>query len=226
MDRTDAGHRLAGQLSDHDLTDAVVLAVPRGGVPVASELAEALNLPLEIIVPAKLPIPWNPEAGFGAVTSDGTVVLNEEIVKGLRLSQKDIDTVTAEVTKIVRHREQIFRRELPVLDLRGKRAIVVDDGVASGYTMLAAVMSARHAGVREVTIAVPVASESAIRLLRDSVDELICLVESHRLPFAVADYYVHWRDLSEEEVLQYLLKAQQARSKKPSPGSRHGADRN
>jgi predicted phosphoribosyltransferase len=160
-----------------------------------------------------LPIPWNPEAGFGAVTGDGAVVLNEPLVNAVGLTKKDIEEVKGRVMEVLRHREQIFREELPSLDIYGKHAIVVDDGVASGYTMLAAVMSTRNAGVRRVTIAVPVASEPAVRLLRDSVDEFICLIESHRLPFAVAEYYLNWRDLSEEEVLQYLSQARRERSK-------------
>lgn len=204
LDREDAGRQLAARLRSCDLGDAVVLAIPRGGIPVAVEVATRLKLPLDLIIPRKLPIPWNPEAGFGAVTSDGTVVLNESLVREMGMTQEQIDAVVEMISTEIERREQAYRRGLPEPDLEGKSAVIVDDGLASGYTMLTAVTSVRRAGAGRIVVAVPVASESAVRLIRDAVDELICLIESHKLPFAVADYYVKWYDLTDADVFQYL----------------------
>ncbi|MEN6372482.1 MAG: phosphoribosyltransferase family protein [Armatimonadota bacterium] len=203
-DRSDAGRRLAERLEKYRSTDAVVLAIPLGGVPIAAEVSCRLGLPLDFIILRKLPIPWNPEAGFGAVTSDGALVLNEAIVKGMGLSKKLIKSIANGVMEDIQNREHVLRDRIPKQAVRGKQVIIVDDGLASGYTMLAAVQSARQSGAGRVTVAVPVASESAIRLIGDAADEIICIVESHRLPFAVADYYLTWHDLTDEEVMDYL----------------------
>lgn len=209
-DRSDAGRRLAERLEKYRSTDAVVLAIPRGGVPVGLVVSSRLGLPLDFVILRKLPIPWNPEAGFGAVTSDGALVLNEAIVKGMRLSKKLIKSIANQVMEDIQTREHILRDKLPRQFVRGKHVIIVDDGLASGYTMLAAVQSARQSGAGRVTVAVPVASESAMRLISEAADEVICIVESHRLPFAVADYYLTWHDLTDEEVLDYLSTSQKS----------------
>lgn len=209
LDRIEAGRQLAGELRPRVTADTVVLAIPRGGVPVAVEVATRLNLPLDIIVPRKLPIPWNPEAGFGAVTSDGVVVLNEALVRELDLTQDRIREIVQSVSDEIGRRDQVYRSARSKLDIAGKPVVIVDDGLASGYTMIAAVQAARQRGAQRVAVAVPVASESALRLIKESVDDLICLIESHRLPFAVADYYVAWHDLTDEEVLGYLSRVNQ-----------------
>jgi len=204
IDRIDAGRKLAGNLRQYESGDAIVLAIPRGGVPVAVEVALHLNLSLDLVVPRKLPIPWNPEAGFGAVTSDGALVLNELMVKELGLSRKRIKEIANDVMDEVQRRERVLRDDLPKIDIKGKQAIIVDDGLASGYTMLAAIRSARQAGASRIIVAVPVASLSAARIIREATDELIITVQSERLPFAVADYYLEWHDLTDTEVLEYL----------------------
>lgn len=204
MDRADAGRQLARKLGDYKSEDTVIQGIAYGGIPVASEVAKQLGLPLDIVVPRKLPVPWSPEAGFGAVASGGAVILNEPLIREIGLSKKRIQQIVKDVSKEVEKREQFLRNRLPPQNVRQKHVIVVDDGVASGYTMLSAIGSARSAGARHITVAVPVASESAVRLIERSTDDIVCLIVSHRLPFAVADYYVTWHNLSEEEVLSYL----------------------
>lgn len=204
LDREDAGRQLSARLHSYDLRNAIVLAIPRGGIPVGVAIAKQLDLPLDLVIPRKLPIPWNPEAGFGAVTSDGAVVLNDVLVREVGITEEQIDAVVEMIRTEIDRRERTYRGGRPEPDLKDKMAIIVDDGLASGYTMLAAVKSARQAGADHVVVAIPVASESALRLVRGSVDDLICLIEGHSLPFAVADYYAKWHDLTDQEALSYL----------------------
>lgn len=204
-DREDAGSRLAERLTEYEGKDAVVLAIPRGGVPVGYEIARRIGADFDVIIPRKIPIPWNPEAGMGAITADGTMVLNESMVKSLRLRTEEIQRWAEEVRQEVLRRESIYRPsgvERP--SVKGRPVILVDDGLASGYTMLAAVGSVEKDEPSAVVIAVPVASSGAVRLIGQKVDRLVALVVSERLPFAVADYYMQWRDLTDQEVLNYL----------------------
>lgn len=202
--RAEAGKRLAERLLDYAGSGAVVLAIPRGGVPVAYEIAKRLGAELDVIIPRKMPIPWNPEAGFGAITADGTMVLNEPMVESLGLTPDDISRVAEEVRREVVRRTRAYRGEKPPVDVAGKIVILVDDGLASGYTMLAAIQSVRKLSPSKVIVAVPVASSSAARLVERAADRVIALVVSDRLPFAVADFYLEWRDLTDEEVLHYM----------------------
>ncbi|MHB0912023.1 MAG: phosphoribosyltransferase [Armatimonadota bacterium] len=203
-DRRDAGRRLALRLAEYKERQPVVLAVPRGGVPVGYEVARALDAPFDVIVPRKLPIPWNPEAGFGAVTADGTTVLNEPMVRSLGLSGEEIHEVATEVRAEVLRRTREYRDAKPEPAVGGKTVILVDDGLASGYTMLAAVESVRKHSPSTMVVAVPVAAIGAYRLVAEVVDRLVALIVSERIPFAVASFYAVWRDLTDEEVRSYL----------------------
>jgi putative phosphoribosyl transferase len=202
--RADAGKRLAERLLDYEGQDAVVLAIPRGGVPVGAEVARRLNARLDVIIPRKIPIPWNPEAGFGAITADGTIVLNQRMVKNLGLSKDEIQRAADEVREEVERRTREYRDDRPPTDVKGKTVILVDDGLASGYTMLAAIESVRKHNPAKVTVAVPVASSAAARLVSARVDGMVALVTSERLPFAVAEFYGEWRDLTDEEVVKAI----------------------
>ena len=203
-DRRDAGRRLAERLLDYQDRDAVVLAIPRGGVPVGFEVAGRLRAEFDVIVPRKIPIPWNPEAGMGAITADGTMVLNESMVRSLGLSKEEIEHAAEEVREEVVRRTEIYRAGRVEPEIAGKPVILVDDGLASGYTMLAAIESLKKQGPSSIVVAVPTASSGAARLIGPKVDELVALIVSERLPFAVADFYLEWRDLSDEEVLEFL----------------------
>jgi len=204
FDRSDAGMRLASQLSSHQEKDAVVYAIPSGGIPVAMEVAYALRSPLDIIIVRKIPIPSDPEAGYGAVTEDGSLVLNQPLVKRLRLIASEIEKQADAVHREIFRRSMLYRKKLLPSPVKGKPAIIIDDGLASGYTMLAAIKSLRHRQVSEVTVAVPVASGSAYDLVLPEVDYLTCLVVSRASFFAVASFYQHWHDLKDLEVIDLL----------------------
>lgn len=202
--RTDAGRRLAKDLKQYRGCDTIVFAIPRGGIPVAVEVAMALNCDLDIIVPRKIPIPFNTEAGYGAVTEDGVIVLNEPMVHELQFTEDQIQRHAKKVMDEIRRRQDVLRKIVAPSSVAGKLALVVDDGLASGYTMAAAVRSLRKRGASAVVAAVPVSSESGWKLARHEADEVVCPIVSSAYPFAVAGFYEQWSDLSDEEVIQSL----------------------
>jgi len=206
VDRRDAGRQLAGRLLAYR-HNAIVLAIPRGGVPVGYEVTQRLGIPLDIIVPRKLPIPSDPEAGFGAVAPDGTVVLNEPLVGYLGLSPEEIGDIVGEVLGEVRRRVREYRGDLPFPDLKYKNVIVVDDGLASGYTMIAAVRALKKERPRRVIVAVPCSPRTSVERLEKEADEVVCLIVQPSGPFAVASYYESFPDLSDEEVKSLLSPA-------------------
>lgn len=204
-DRVHAGELLATKLKDHILGDNVqLLAIPAGGVPVGYTIAKRLGIPFNVIVVRKVQIPWNTEAGFGAVSWDGTVVLNEALIPRLGLTDEAIQLSVSQTREAIRERVLKFRGDESPPTLENKVAIIVDDGLASGYTMLSAVKSAHGRNPKRTIVAVPTASTSAVDLVAPSVDALICLNIRGGSIFAVADAYQEWHDLSDEEVLQFL----------------------
>ncbi len=203
-DRTDAGGRLAEILRGYQGTEAVLFAIPRGGVPVASVVAIKLGLRLDLIVPRKIPIPYNPEAGYGAVTEDGVIVLNEPLVAELNLSRSQIQRQAEEVRAEIERRSTLFRKRLPRPDVQGKTAIIIDDGLASGYTMMAAVASIQRRKAGKIVVAVPVASGAAYDLVKPVVNELVALVVARLPEFAVASFYYEWHDLTDAEVIKHI----------------------
>lgn len=203
-DRTEAGKRLAKLLDAYRGSNALILAIPRGGIPVAAAAAHRMRMDWSIIVARKLPVPWNPEAGFGAVTADGTIVLNEPMVSGLQLRQTQIDQIASDVRMEVQKRTATYMNERPAVEVSGRTVIVLDDGLASGYTMLAAVKAVRLQNPEKIVAASPVASRSAARMIEDAADECIFQIVSPSVPFAVADFYVAWRDLTDDDVIPVL----------------------
>lgn len=206
-DRLDAGRRLAQKLVRYRGQDVVVLAIPRGGVPVGFAVAKELGAKLDVIIPRKIPIPDNPEAGFGAVTADGTVVLNEPLVAQLGLTRDTIERLVDEVRAEIVRRQQAYRGGRPPADLAGKTVILVDDGLASGYTMMAAIQSVRKQRPKAIIVAVPVSPADAAERIRPLVDDLVVLVVRRTWVFAVASFYRRWYDLTDEEVIDYLKRA-------------------
>ena len=202
-DRIDAGKKLARKITKLRLDKPIVLAIPCGGVPVGIEIAQKLKCPLNLMILRKLQIPDNPEAGFGAVTADRTVILNPEIVPYLGLGQKEIDSVIGMTVDEIKRREKVFG--VKKYNLVDKEVILVDDGLASGYTMLAAVQSIRKQKPKEIIIAIPTASAGAVQLIKPEVDRFICLyIHPSQLPFAVASYYKNWHYLEDDEVMCIL----------------------
>jgi predicted phosphoribosyltransferase len=204
-DRRHAGKLLSVRLDRYaDRDDVQVLAIPAGGVPIGYEVAKVLTIPLDLIVIRKIQIPWNPEAGFGALSWDGTTVLNMPLVTRLGLSSETIDRSISLAQENVQHRLRTFRGGRPFPRLEDKTVLLVDDGLASGFTMLVAVKSVRRYNPERIVIAVPTASSSSVKLVAPNVDELVCLNIRSGAIFAVADAYKHWYDLTDKEVKELL----------------------
>ena len=209
--RYDAGRQLATQLGDYKGQSVVVLAVPNGGVPVALEVALALEADLDLVISRKIPLPLNPEAGCGAVADDGTVILNEEVVKGLDISPHQINYQVNRVRADIRQRSLLYRRGRPPISVSGKTAILIDDGLASGFTMRAAVASVRRRRPEEIVVAVPVASAMALEHLGRVADKVVTMAVGSMVKFYVADFYRYWHDLSDNEVVRCLKEWQMRR---------------
>jgi len=204
-DRQDAGRKLGTYIRSHlEYPDPVVVAIPAGGVPVGKEVARALGAPLELAIVRKIQVPGNTEAGFGAITWDGQVLINEQLRKALGLSQGEVDTAVALTRKNVQERIARFTGGRPFPDLAGKTTILVDDGLASGFTMLAAIKSIRTSQPARILIAVPTASASSADRVAAEADQLICLNIRSSQRFAVAEAYEHWYDLDDREVIEEL----------------------
>jgi putative phosphoribosyl transferase len=203
-DRRDAGEALAESLSSYSFTEAIVMAIPSGGVPVAAELCQMLGLRMDVLVVRKVQFPKDPEAGFGAVGPNGIIILNDYLIESARLSHVVTEGQIAKATMALNFREQMFRGGEPYPSLSGKVVILVDDGLASGFTMLAAIKFVRSKGARKVVVAVPTGSERAVELVLEQADEVHCLNIRSAPFYAVADAYKHWYDVSEEEALAIL----------------------
>ena len=207
-DRLPAGELLADKLRSV-VTDGnmQVLAIPAGGVPVGYVLAEKLKIPFDVVVVRKIQIPWNTEAGFGAVTWDGRPILNDPLIVQLGLNAEAVEQCISRTQQMVQERNQRLRGGRPFPDLSGRTVILVDDGLASGFSMLAAAESIKTRHPRKIVVAVPTGSAHAIALLAPKVDELVCLNVRSGPVFAVADAYENWYDLSDDEVLEYLRRS-------------------
>jgi predicted phosphoribosyltransferase len=204
--RIQAGEKLAAELLSLDLRNPVVLAVPRGGVPVAGSVAKVLNCPLDVIPLIKIPIPWSPEASYGAAASDGTLALNLPLMHRFELSEREVEIASRPAIEEVRKREQLYRNGKPFPPLNGKSVIIVDDGLGSGYSMLAAVEFAKKKNPRMVVATAPVASDSAFRMLAalPHVNLLIALVRDAEQVFSPASYYKDFAPVSDNDVLACL----------------------
>jgi predicted phosphoribosyltransferase len=200
-DRADAGRQLAAELRRRAVEPALVLGIPRGGVEIGREAAQALDCGLSALVVRKLPFPDNPEAGFGAVAEDGSLFLLPDLAG--RLSRRTIAGVIAAQREEVSRRIRVMRGGAALPDLKGRDVVIVDDGIAMGSTALAAVQCCRRLGARRVTAAAPVASLQANALLEKSADEVVILLTPPDFR-AVAEYYANWSDVPEEEVLRIL----------------------
>lgn len=203
-DRLHAGELLAASLPSLDAEKLQLLAIPSGGVPVGYAMAKKLHIPLDVIVVRKIQIPWNTEAGFGALAWDGTLVLNEELISALRLPTQVVQQCISQTEDVIHGRLKKFRDDKPMPDLKDKQVVLVDDGLASGFTMLVAVRSVKKRNPYKVIVAVPTGSEGAAELVAPYVDDLVCLNIRGGPVFAVADAYQNWYGLSDEEVIRYL----------------------
>ncbi len=203
-DRAGAGRLLAKRLLAWRGRKPHLFAIPAGGVPVAAEIARSLGLPLDLLIVRKIQIPWTTEAGFGALDPEGEAIFNEELLQRLSLTKEEVAAQVARAAAVSRRREARLRGGRPYPELVGEPAIIVDDGLASGFTMRAAVQFLKRRGAGEIVVAVPTASERTVQDLLPEVDELLCLNVRSGWSFAVADAYVNWYDLDDEEVLEIL----------------------
>ncbi len=202
--RYDAGRQLAVRLLEYEGQGVIVLAIPNGGVPVGLQVATVLKATFDLVIARKIPMPLNPEAGIGAVANDGTIILNEELVKEIGLSPQQISYQVSQVRVKIRQRSLLYHGERPLTSITGKTAIIIDDGLASGFTMRAAVESVRRRRPKETVVAVPAASATAVEGIERVADRVITCVTSVTPAFAVADYYQHWYDLSDDEVTRLI----------------------
>ena len=210
-DRIEAGRLLGAELAARKLPkDSIVLALPRGGVPVGFEVARALAAPLDVVVVRKLGVPWQPELAMGAIASGGVRgivrILDEKLIRQEGISQEDVEKIAAREALEAERREQLYRAGRPALELRDRTVILVDDGLATGSTMLAAVKCVKSLQPTAVVVAVPVASRQACARSREEAAECVCLATP--MPFsAVGEWYEDFRQTTDVEVRDLLAGA-------------------
>lgn len=202
-DRDDAGRQLAAALGDLTGQDVVVLGLPRGGVPVAAHVADALGAPLDVIIVRKLGVPFQPELAFGAVGEDGVVVLNDDVVRVGEVSDPAIARITQREQREVSERARRFRHDRGPLPLTGRTAVIVDDGVATGATARAACEVARAHGARAVVLAAPVGAARTLAALARVADRVVCL-NSPQAFGSVGQYYRDFTQVPDETVIRLL----------------------
>jgi putative phosphoribosyl transferase len=207
-DRSEAGRRLAGHLERFKDQEPVVLALPRGGVPVAYEVAKALAAPLDLVLVRKIGAPFQPELAIGAVV-DGErpeLVINRDVVNEYRIPESYLESERRRQLEEIERRRQLYLAGRPRAPIRERTAIVIDDGIATGATMEAALRATRRAGPRRLVLAVPVAPPDTIERLRSEVDEVVCLLVPAFLG-AIGSFYRDFRQLEDEEVIELLQRA-------------------
>jgi len=208
-DRAHAGRKLAEQLGAYaNRKDTIVLGIPRGGVPVAFEVAKVLHAPLDIFLSRKLGVPGQEELAFGAVATGGVRVLDREIVEGVGISEEKIEEITAKVKKELERRENLYRGARPPLKVEGQTVLLVDDGIATGSSMRAAIQALRQLKPAHIVIAVPVAPLPTCNRLRTEVDELVC-THTPKYFFAIGQFYEDFSQVADEEVTELLRQAAQ-----------------
>ena len=205
--RADAGRQLATHLTSYaGRTDVLVLALPRGGVPVAFEVSEALSVALDVFLVRKLGVPGHEELAMGAIATGGIRVLNEDVVQGLRISDEVIDAVAAREQAELERRERLYRDDRPTPDVRGRTCILVDDGLATGSTMRAAIAALRQQQPARIVVAVPVAAPSTCAEFRVEVDEAVCALMPEPF-YAVGLWYEDFSATTDDEICDLLQRA-------------------
>ncbi len=205
-DRQHAGEILGDMLLSFRESDAVLLGIPAGGLPVAVVIQEKIDIACDVAVVSKITLPWNTEAGYGAVAFDGTIRLNEDMLAHIRLGEHQIQEGQLNTLKKVKRRVKRLRGDRPFPELNDRAVLLVDDGLASGFTLLVAAEAVKRIGAASITVAVPTAHQESIHRILAQVDAVYCPNIRSGMRFAVADAYEYWYDVAEEELLE-LLKA-------------------
>jgi putative phosphoribosyl transferase len=205
--RSDAGVELAEFLNREPQQNSIVLALPRGGAPVGEPLAARLKAPLELALVRKLPAPTSPEMGFGAVAIDGSRILNGSMLKYMRISESQIESITDNVLREVRRRAREYVGHDFPPSVEGMDVYIVDDGLATGYTAIAAAKMVRNRNPKSLILCVPVSPRSSISAVQPYVDEVYCLITQGSNSFAVASFYTDFHDMSDDEVREILRRA-------------------
>jgi predicted phosphoribosyltransferase len=213
VDRIDAGNRLASVLKDFSGKKGIVLAIPRGGVVVGSVIAKSLNLPLDVIIPRKIGAPYNPELAIGAVAEDGTAILDNHLIKYLGVDLEYVKEETEGQKKEIERRLKLYRQDISYPILKGLDVIVVDDGIATGSTMKAALASVKNRGAASITVAVPIGPPSTIEELNKIADRVVCLYTPEYFQ-AIGQFYKDFSQTTDEEVIKLLSESKQNFSKK------------
>ena len=197
--RYDAGRQLAPKLVEFKTEPHIVLAIPNGGLPIAVPVALELGSELDLVIARKLPLPLLPEGGFGALADDGNALYNGEVLKRFPLTEHQINFQVNKVRSDIRQRSLLYRGTRPLPGVTGKTAIIVDDGLASGYTMMAAVESVRRRTPRRIVVAVPVASATAVKEVEKLGVRIVTVHTAYVPKFYVSDYYRYWDVLTDEQ---------------------------
>lgn len=217
-DRAEAGRLLADKLTAYaDREDVIVLGLPRGGVPVAYEIARKLKAPLDVFIVRKLGVPWQEELAMGAIASGGVRVLNDEVVRAYRISDDDIALVEAKEKEELVRRERAYRGDRPAPDVRGRTVLLVDDGVATGTTLKAGLAALRKLKPARIVVAVGVAPRSTYEELKAEADEVVCLL-APEIFYAISLWYQRFTQTTDEEVRELLARAQEQKAASASPG--------
>ncbi|MDG6222514.1 MAG: phosphoribosyltransferase [Candidatus Bathyarchaeota archaeon] len=203
--RNEAGKKLALKLEKFKNKQIIVLGIPRGGVVIGYEIAKSLHAALDIVVPRKLRAPSRPELAIGAITEDGTVILNQQLVNSLKVSNAYIEKESDQQKLEIERRLQAYKGKQEIVDLTGLTVIVVDDGIATGSTMKAALVSVRKRGAEYVVLAVPVASLSSIKMLENDADEIFYL-DAPQIFYAIGQFYRNFEQVNDHEVKRLLEK--------------------
>ncbi|ADE36602.1 phosphoribosyltransferase [Methanohalophilus mahii] len=205
--RVDAGRKLAGELSEYaNRRDVILLALPRGGVPVAYEIAKQLNVPMDIFLVRKLGVPENKELAMGAIASEDIRVLNQDIIRSFGISDRTIAKVAADERGELQRRERLYRGDRKRPEVKDRTVILIDDGLATGATMLAAVKALRSKNPSKIVIAVPVASLDTCKTFEREVDDIICGATPEPF-YGVGAWYEEFRQVTDEEVCDMLEKS-------------------
>ncbi len=204
-DRHDAGKQLAEKLMKYKDKDTIVLAIPRGGLEVGYEIAKSLGLKLDVLITKKIPYPGEPEYAIGAVGL-GEIELNEDVVLRDKISKSYINEQVKQLEKTIKEKSAAYHKEVAALDLRNKTIIIVDDGIATGYTMIAAIHLLRKKGAKRIIVAVPVAPPDAVKRISLEADAVVCLLAPGTF-FAIGEFYESFEQVEDAQAIRYLKEA-------------------